>query len=240
MVRINQRIDFDSSMSGNQAGKVKRRKEATKPPKNAKEAEAIIDELYERNPLLALTSSMSALTGLRYSDASWLKFSDFQDEFGNWKDSFDVCQQKTYRMRIARNKDNVSGAYNASLVRIFLNEDIKEIVEECRMLSCSEVFLFANKRSRVVDEEGCTIDRPMDIRSANYHHDKVRKKLELNYSLNTHSWRKYFAKKMIQKGATLEKVRDFLGQSTLNSTNHYLSTFDEELAPIIGEMRLFE
>ncbi|NOI32277.1 tyrosine-type recombinase/integrase [Vibrio coralliilyticus] len=240
MTRINQRIDFDSSITTNHVGKPKRRKEATKPPKNAKEAKAIIDELYDRSPLLALTSSMSALTGLRYSDASWLKFSDFKDEFGNWKSSFDVCQQKTYRMRIARNKDNATSAYNASLVRIFLNEDIKEIVEECRFLSCSKEFLFANKRSRVVDEQGRTIDRPMDIRSANYHHENVRKKLKLNYSLNTHSWRKYFAKKLIQKGETLEKVRDSLGQTSLNSTNHYLTTFDEELAPIIEKMRLFE
>lgn len=234
--RINQRIDFSPNSTGNE----RRRKQPTKPPKNAEEAQRIIEALYERNPLLSLTSSMSALTGLRYSDASWLKFSDFFDEYGNWKNSVDVCQQKTYRMRIARENVDRNDAYTASLVRIYVNDDIKDVVNECQFLSCSDEFLFANKRSSIKTDDGQIIERPMDIRSANYHHSKVHSELGLNYPLNTHSWRKYFAKKLVSKRVTVEKIRDFLGQSSLNSTNHYLSTFDEELAPLIGEMRLFE
>ncbi len=233
--RINQRIELDVSSFS----EPKKRKEPTKPPRNAEEAQVIMDELYDRNPLLSLTASMSAMTGLRYSDASWLIYQDFVDEFGNWKDSTDVCQQKTFNMRIARGVNKVN-AYKSSLVRVFINDDIKEIIEEARFLSCSDTLLFANSRSSIKAENGEIIYRPMSIQSANWHHDNVRKKLKLNYAFNTHSWRKFFAKKMVNRGASLDKVRDLLGQTSLNSTNHYLSSFDDELVPLIKEMRLFE
>lgn len=233
--RINQRIDYAPDDIA-----PKRKKQPTKPPKTASQAERIIDELYQRNPLLALTASMSALTGLRYSDASWLKFSDFRNEFGQWKESFDVCQQKTFNMRLARGASRAD-AYRESIVRIYLNDAIKEIVDECKQLSCSTEFLFANSRSSIRTEEGEIIHRPMDIRSANYHHEAVRKKLKLDFAFGTHSWRKYFAKKLLNKnGVTLDQVRDCLGQSSLTSTNHYLVTFDDELSAPIGTMHLFE
>lgn len=235
--RRNQRIEFNGNLTKN--GEKKRKKNPTKPPKNAYEAQSIIEELYERNPLLSLTASMSALTGLRYSDASWLAFDDFIDQQGRYRAYIDVCQQKSYRMRIGRGLDPAL-AYTASIVRVFFNDDIKDIIEECRFHSCSDTLLFANLRSRVKTSEGEIIERPMAIQSANYHHDNVKKKLKIDYSLGTHSWRKYFAKKMLAKGVTLEKIRDFLGQSSLTSTNHYLMTFSEELAPIISAMKLYE
>ncbi|MCF7456200.1 tyrosine-type recombinase/integrase [Vibrio sp. Vb0587] len=239
--RINQRIDISNDNLGlTVQGTKKRRKEPTKPPKSADEARALIEELYERSPLLSLTASMSALTGLRYSDASWLEYSDFFDEFGQWKKHFDLCQQKAFNMRIAREGTDRATAYNASLVRVYINDGIKEIVDECRYLSCSDELLFANSRSSLKQPDGTIIPRPMSVQSANWHHAKVKEKFKLGYAFGTHSWRKYFAKKMIEKGVTVEKIRDFLGQSSLNSTNHYLSTFDEQLAPIISEMSLFE
>ncbi|BBM67897.1 hypothetical protein VA249_45430 (plasmid) [Vibrio alfacsensis] len=241
VARINQRIDYalDNESIERTGKKKKSKKKATKPPRSADEARLIIDELYERNPLLGLTASMSALTGLRYSDTSWLKFSDFIDSHGNWVHSFDLCQQKTYNMRCSKEDVDKDLAYKDSLVRVYVNDSIKEIVEECRYLSSSDEFLFANSRSSI-KQDGILIPRPMSIQSANWHHAKVSNKLKLDFPLGCHSWRKYFAKKLIKKGITIEKIRDLLGQSSLQSTNHYLSTFDEELAPVISEMDLFE
>lgn len=235
--RINRRIDFNGRIT--KSGSTKRKKNPTKPPKNAAEAEAIINELYEQSPLLSLTASMSALTGLRYSDASWLAFDDFVDQHGQYREYIDICQQKPYRMRISRGIEP-SVAYRASTVRVFINDNIQEIVEECSLHSNSKVLLFANARSRFKMPDGTVEERPMAIQSANWHHDKVKNKLKIDYALGTHSWRKYFAKKMLAKGVTLEKIRDFLGQSSLTSTNHYLETFHEELAPVIAAMKLYE
>lgn len=189
--------------------------------------------------MLSLTASMSALTGLRYSDASWLTFDDFVDQNGEYREHIDICQQKPYRMRIGRGIEP-SVAFRASTVRIFVNDGFKEIIEECRIHSCSETLLFANSRSTYRSPDGDGYERPMAVQSANWHHEKVKTKLRIDYPLGTHSWRKYFAKKMLAKGVTLEKIRDFLGQSSLQSTNHYLETFHEELAPIITSMKLYE
>lgn len=159
--------------------------------------------------MLSLTASMSALTGLRYSDASWLTFDDFVDQSGEYREHIDICQQKPYRMRIGRGIEP-SVAFRASTVRIFVNDGFKEIIEECRIHSCSETLLFANSRSTYRSPDGDGYERPMAVQSANWHHEKVKTKLRIDYPLGTHSWRKYFAKKMLAKGVTLEKFVIFL------------------------------
>lgn len=235
--RINNRIEFRGEIT--KSGAKKKTKIATKPPQNAKEAQLIIAELYERNPLLSLTASISALTGLRYGDASWLTFDDFIDSQGRYRDYANICQQKTYRMRIGRGAEH-SVAFQSSIVRIFVNKGIIAIIDECRFHSCSDTLLFANPRSSIKMPNGEVIARPMAVQSANYHHDLVKKTLSIDYALGTHSWRKYFAKKLVNKRVTVEKIRDLLGQTSLTSTNHYLTTFSEELAPLITNMDLFE
>ncbi|WP_305831168.1 tyrosine-type recombinase/integrase [Photobacterium leiognathi] len=238
MARINNRIDskfIDLTLSG----KEKKRKEHSLPPRNEREANLILDRLWDRNPILALTCQMSALTGLRYSDASWLKFSDFYDEFGSFKTSFKLCQQKTFNMRIgSKNPLSPPDAFRKSVVTIYTNSDILEIVEQCKVFNPNSEYLFANKRSALKDSDSNVIDRPMSTESASWHHAIVRKELELPYVLGTHSWRKYFAKLLIQHGATPEKVRDLLGQKSLESTNLYLHTVEEELVPLIKNISL--
>ena len=240
MSRINQRIDASLYKPNSTTGKMKKRKAPSMPPKDKKEANRILDRLYERSPTLALCCQMSALTGLRYSDASWLTYDDFYDEHDNFKPFFTLCQQKTFRMRVGR-KDNPmsdSEAYRKSSVTIYTNKEIQNIVEESRIFSTGGGFLFSNPRSRKKLEDGTYIERPMSVVSADWHHQKVKNDMRLSYTLGTHSWRKFFALLLVQNGATVEKIRDLLGQSSLISTNAYLHSFTGDLQQHINELSL--
>lgn len=238
MSRINLRIDASIESKG---GKSREKKKVpSMPPQTAEEANLILDELWEISPTLSLTCSMSALTGLRYSDASWLRYDDFYDEYGNFKEQFSVCQQKTFRMRMGRKKSDISAqeAFRKSSLNIYTNDEVRKIVEESRYYSCSSEFLFANKRSRRKDTDGNIIDRPMSIESASEHHARVKNKLRLKYHLGTHSWRKYFALMLLKQGASIEKIRDLLGHSSLVSTNAYLHTFSDDLKQVVTKLSL--
>lgn len=240
MSRINQRIDASLYKPNKATGKTKKRKEPSMPPKDKEEANRILDRLYERSPTLALCSQISALTGLRYSDASWLTYDDFYDEHGNFKPFFTLCQQKPFRMRVGR-KDKpmtTAEAFKKSSVTIYTNEDIQNIVEETRRFSCGGGFLFSNARSRKTLEDGTVIERPMSVVSADWHHQQVKKELRLSYTLGTHSWRKFFALLLVKNGATVEKIRDLLGQSSLISTNAYLHSFSGDLQEHIKGLSL--
>lgn len=140
MARINKRIDMnlgsilsDDSVTADK--KTKKRKEPAMPPPSKEEANRILDCLWEKNPVLSLTSSLSAMTGLRYSDASWMRYSDFYDDLGNFRTSLKVCQQKTFNMRIGRKNNPASEAqaFRNSLVTVYTNSEIKNIVEETRL-----------------------------------------------------------------------------------------------------------
>ncbi len=244
MKKINKRIDeqLGISKSLDPNGKAgRKRKEASLPPKNAKDANKIFDELWEINPVLSLCSQMQSLTGLRYSDASWLRFDDLESNDGvGYVEQFPVIQQKVFNMLTHEKYKNISRAeaIKKSRVHILVNQSIIELVEECRLVNPNSHYLFANKRSSYIDEDGKPADRPMSVNSASEHHLKISKKLKLDYPLGTHSWRKYFAKLAIDNGADVIDVRDLLGQLSLNSTNTYLHSFDDKLRPIVNKISL--
>ena len=238
MFRINKRIEKPAQQT--KTGEAKKIKGASMPPESMEQANQIFDELWERSPILCLTAQISALTGLRYSDASWLKYDDFYDEYGHFKSQFEVCQQKVYRIRESRKSENENAGdiFRKSVVTIYTSEAIKEIVEETRHYSSSSVYLFGNKRSQIITESGEIIERPMSVETASWHHLEVKKKLKLGYTLGTHSWRKLYVRLLIDSGATVEKVRDLLGQSSLQSTNHYLHSMDSDLNELVSKLSL--
>ncbi|WP_413694418.1 tyrosine-type recombinase/integrase [Psychromonas sp. KJ10-2] len=246
MKRSNNRIDAKLNISkvfGDIS--VKKRKEPSLPPKNSKEANKILDELWEISPVLSLCSQMQSLTGLRYSDAAWLRFDDFDAPNGkDYVDTFLVIQQKVFNMlshnRYKGSDYSESEAIKSSTVKVYVNKEIIEVVEECKRLNPNGEYLFSNKRSGFVNGEGEKVERPMSINSASEHHAKVANKLKLNYPLGTHSWRKYFAKLLLERGASIVDIRDLLGHLSVNSTNTYLLTFDEKLKNIVKEISLRE
>lgn len=238
MSRLNRRIDAIRPAIETKDGGKKRRKEESKPPRSDEEANRIFDELWEINPLLSLTAQLCSLTGLRYTDAAWLRYDDFYDEYGNFRSQFQLCQQKVYRQRVARNPDEESEAFRRSQTTIYNTSEIQQLVEETRFYSASKEYLFANRRSQARDESGQIIERPMSVESASAHHLVIRTKLKLPYTLGTHSWRKYFVAKLVKAGASVEKIRDLLGQASLTSTNHYLHSEENELKQLVNNITL--
>ena len=242
MSRLNRRVDARISVQTTNLGKPKKAKEKSLPPHSLDLANAIFDRLFDYNPRLALSSQLSSLTGLRYSDCSWLKYSDFYDQYGNFKPSFEVCQQKTFGMRIGRKHKPLdeAEAFRKSLVTIYTNQEIEELVKETRFYSNGSEFLFANPRSKKVLENGDIIERPMSVESASEIHNKVQDDLKLDFKLGTHSWRKFFALMLIKQGATVVEIRDLLGQDSLASTNAYLEPILDVLKKHISNLSLHE
>ncbi len=231
------RVDIlhKSALETNEENSVRKKKKPSLPPRNDHEFLDILDAVYVRNPILSYNLHMQALTGLRYSDASWLMFDDFF-QHKQWVDRFTVIQQKIFNMQMGRlakkgvpEKEAVSIATQKAQVTIFVNDEIKTLVEKCRLFNANSPYLFANKNPK---SQGYA----MDIRNAEYHLRHVEKELALNFPLRTHSFRKLFAVKLIQQGATIEKIRDLLGQKSLESTNKYLSTLDQTLLTLVDNL----
>jgi len=232
--RIDERVDLPK----NKDGKSKKKKDSSKPPENNRQAERIFDALWDINPVLSLCSQMQAVTGLRYSDASWLKYSDFINDDGSYKDCVDVIQQKVFNMIMYSKKTPVAEAVRKSTVRVFVNDSVKEIVAECQQINANSEYLFANKKSVYLDGDNVKQDRPMSVQSASEHHATVQKKLRLNYELGTHSWRAFFAMSLLNKGAEVLDVRDMLGHLSITSTNSYLHTFSDRLNKLAQKINL--
>ncbi|WP_039970646.1 tyrosine-type recombinase/integrase [Vibrio halioticoli] len=245
MRRINPRVDANliGGRNFDSIAPKKKRKTASMPPESVKDANRILDALYERSPILSLCCQMSALTGLRYSDSTWLRYDDFYDSYGNFKDSVAVVQQKPFNMRMGRKDSEFSAekernALRKSIVTLYTTNEIKKIVDETRLFSGGSDFLFANARSKTTDEFGGVITRPMHIVSADRHHSAVQDDLQLKFKLGTHSWRKFFALQLVRSGTTIEKIRDLLGQTSLVSTDKYLHSFTHELRAEVQKISL--
>ncbi|MGR5365839.1 tyrosine-type recombinase/integrase [Photobacterium damselae] len=243
------RIDLLFDLSGsdtNANGKVRKRKEPSIPPKNDKELNAIIDDIYERNPILSYCLMMQALTGLRYSDCSQLMFRDFYRN-GRIVDSFSVIQQKTFGSRVTKrvgkferefgypiSKDDhskiVRKAARDSTVTVYMNDSIEDLVVLCKREQPESEYLFANKNPK-------SNGLPMDIRNAEYHLRKTEINLALNYQLRTHSFRKCFSLKLIRDKVSILVIRDLLGHANIATTNAYLSTIDGEMADVIKGLK---
>ena len=216
---------------------------------SVKELNLIFDEVYKNNETLYQILHMAALSGLRFSDAAWLTVEDFFDSsVGKFLDSFALSQQKTCNMAIARLtrkklKENggvaltdeeekviKARAEKSSTVVIYINEEMREIVQNImdkRKIDAG--LLFPN-------DHHFSENLPISTNGANNVLRKVKVKLGLNYPLSTHSFRKFFANAVIQQGYTPEKVRDLLGQKSLDATTLYVSSKEEELKNAVGSL----
>lgn len=226
-VRVSPRIDIveTDDENGQRVVKKKRTKTKSMPPRSEEEGQLILDRLWQRSRPLALCCEMQSHTGLRYSDCSWLSVHDFERN-GEYVESFDIIQQKVYRMLLGRKGRTITEeeARRKATITIYTNDRILEIVESARHLNSKTEWLFANPRSGGV---------PMTNQASDYHHRAVAKELKLPYTLGSHSWRKMFANRLIKKNATIEQIRDLLGHSSVEITNLYLMSFNSDLQKII-------
>ncbi len=235
----------------NESGEIiaKKRKVPSKPPTSQKQLNAIFDEVYKLNPTLYYLFHMSSLTGLRFSDASWLMIEDFYDaRTKTFVDDFPVVQQKTYNMAVSRMSNKIirekgqdalteqkladiqSTAASNSTVNVYVNAEMKELVTDImERRNTTKGFLFPNEHH---NSDGL----PMSTNGANDVLKKVADKLGIKFSLRTHSFRKFASNTLSKKGASSEQVRDFLGQKSLGATTLYLSTEEDEIRSLANQL----
>jgi integrase len=159
-----------------------------------------------------------ALTGLRYSDVSRLKFTDVMIN-GVFRDSLVVIQIKPFNKRIAAGV-KASIAKERSKVTLYLNPQCKDLLADALGLS--------NRNLGLIFESSKKAGSPYTAQYVNRTLKVVAGKLKLTFALSTHSFRKAFALMLINQNAKIHQVRDALGQSSLASTDAYLKTFISE------------
>lgn len=196
------------------------------PPANSKELRRILKLVDQANPIVANMLEMSALTGLRYCDCSILKKSDVMIN-GAIRDRVTITQQKAYNKRKSTGMSDAA-AKKASKLTVSFNDQAKDIIKDACRLSPDSTYLFESDRKK---------GSPYSAQYVNRILKKVATKLQLNYSLSTHSFRKSFAQTVVKKGAPVHMVRDLLGHSSLSSTDHYLSTFMGDADKIVAKIK---
>ncbi len=219
-------------------GSERKVKTKSMPPQTKKEFNRVIDAVYAKNRIVAHSLHMQSLTGLRYSDVSVLIWSDFYDGKVINK-SFDVIQQKVYHMVFTRltltgvaKKEADRKAKEKANVTVYINKAIINLLEDIAVLNpniTGQELLFANKHKR----SGGTA---LAIRSVNKILGQVKAELELNYTLGTHSFRKYLALNLLNNNANIAEIRDLLGHNNVKSTDSYLHSFSGNLGNLIDKL----
>ncbi len=116
-------------------------------------------------------------------------------------------------------------ARELSKVVIYINDQCKQIVEDIIYINRWEGLGHNNK---LLFESSRKENSPYTIQYINQLLKKAAYALKLTYPLSTHSFRKMFALFYIKNDAAIHQVRNGLGQSSLQATDHYLKTFMSE------------
>lgn len=198
------------------------------PVRSKEELLEILSRLREKNKLVALLVEFEARTGLRYSDASRLKFNQVMIN-GVARDHFSVVQSKAYNVRVKRGvKESV--AKEKSKVIIHSNNSLKELIRQIYLTNGHNDLMFQSNHPKA--KEGS----PITSQFVNRMLKEVGVEMQLPYQLSTHSMRKSFTMMMIHAGASLNVIRDALGHSNAQITDNYISTFGGELKEVIDKI----
>ena len=204
----------------------------SEPPRSPKQCRQILQEVDQVNPIIALMLEFSALTGLRYSDASQVRISDVYIN-GVIRDSITVVQTKSYNKRLTiykRRMDERAAirlAKQKSEIEIHFNEQCKELIADAYHINQGRKLLFESERRK---------EQPYSAQYVNRVLKAVAFKLKLTFELSTHSFRKSYAKMLIDNGGNHHNVRDALGHSSLEVTDKYLKSFMSESKNLVNKI----
>lgn len=190
------------------------------------ELRTILNAVKQKNIVIGLLLEFMALTGLRYSDASNLKRKDIFINGGVIKKSINVVQQKIYsKLKTLGTKD----AKKRATVTVVISDRCKGILQEVADITEGCEYLFeSDKWVKQV--------KPYSIQYTNMLLKKIATNLQLDFPLSTHSFRKAYALLLIENGAQIHQVRDCLGQASLSSTDHYLSTCTRDKERLVKKL----
>lgn len=187
------------------------------PITNVAEVGAVLRSVDQINPVIRLLFEFEVRTGLRYVDASSVKWSDVKIN-GVWRKSFTIIQSKPYHKRLT-NGMNAANARRESSLTIHINSELVALLEDLESFTGEYNLLFQSTHHLAKQ------NRSITIQYVNRLLKKVAVELALPYQLSTHSMRKTFALMLLDKGAGIHNLRDLLGQSSLTATDHYVGTF---------------
>ncbi|MGF1805695.1 site-specific integrase [Aliivibrio sifiae] len=189
--------------------------------RNRDELTKILNWLDARNSksnntrIIASYCKFLALTGLRHVDASALTFEELHVN-KVLRDSITVVQSKALSHRLTKGQ-MYQKAKAASEVTIVMTNQLKDVIEELKILQGEQGLLFRSQ-SRNAKGDAITDRGIRDVLKA------CALDLELPYNLTVHSFRKGFGTILINElGHSISSARDRLGHSSVAITDHYLA-----------------
>ena len=160
----------------------------------------------QKNPRNYLLFVFGINSGLRIGDILSLKLADIKDTEGNLKDSLDIREQKTNKVR-----------------RVHFNTQIKEAISY--YIKKSNVFdldqyLFTNEKS----EKNKPITR---IRAYQLINEWCRK-VGIMHKVGGHTLRKTFGYHLRMQGISIERISSLLNHQNIKVTFRYIGINDDE------------
>ena len=154
-------------------------------------------------------------TGFRISELLSIKVIDIMP----YNKIVDEITVKKRNMKKKKKSRTIKLNNSARKIALEYIENWDQIYKSCIPIH-KKIYLFKSQKS---DE------KPLGKKSAIAILDKVFKSLNLEGKLGSHCMRKSFAKEMyLLLGKDIMLVKDALGHQEISSTQHYLSTFDNE------------
>ncbi|GAB1077723.1 tyrosine-type recombinase/integrase [Shewanella algae] len=178
------------------------------------------------NPVIALQLELEALTGLRYCDSSRLRPSDVLIN-GVIRSHFDVVQQKVYNHLITKGATPAKAKARATMT-VYVGEALRDVIDDVLNLQEGKQYLFESS-----DKTG----KPYTAQWINKILKTVAMELRLNFQLSSHSFRKTFAMAMVGLDSKLTVTSKALGHARVSSTEHYLSTMDNDVANLVSQIK---
>lgn len=186
-----------------------KRGQAVKPLKK-KDIQKIFKLLEDDNNIIILGIVKFALnTGLRISDVLLLKFEDLQTTV--------LTEKKTNKTK------NI--IYNSSCKNVI--KKLSEYYQKNKNSNYNTGYLF---------KSSINADKPISYQGVNYHIVQLRKKLKINYPMNTHSFRKTWARAVYYKYNDLVLVMKLLNHTDPQVTLRYIGIEEEEMIKVYSEI----
>lgn len=170
-----------------------------------------IFKLLEKNENIVMLGiiKFALNTGLRISDILLLKFENIEVTY--------LTEKKTKKTK-----------------GIIYNSSCKDITK--RLAEYYKKKYNNNFNSGYLFKSSVNPNKPISYQGVNYHIKTLRTKLKINYPMNTHSFRKTWAKTVYYKYNDLVLVMKLLNHSNPKVTLRYIGIEEEEIKKVYSEI----
>lgn len=222
-------------------------------PESEEQTDLIIGVIKHINPIIGLFLDVQRFTGLRYSDCSRITYENIAKSPTQIRSQFTIVQKKIYSGAITRFKNNDKYknhseqelhdlAIDKASLRVFIGDKLKNLfLEVLELQKGNSKFNFKNKEAliftsfhhhsngKAITKEGIN----QLLKSEKVGRELAKHDIS-NENLGTHSFRKDFGQRLLEKKANVIDIQELLGQSSLDSTIRYLSTSDKKKKDLVN------